>query len=298
MKIGLLSGASGHTYLALDTTGRAVTLAGLDRDGIPAVTRNAVRELQERPSAAALAALLPSLPALWQEHAPKLPSIQISLDRLQPPVMPRNFVCVGLNYADHVKESKAEKPKQPLLFAKTGNAVTGHGHVIRLPRTSREVDFEAELAVVIGRTCRGVSAATALDHVAGYTCCNDISARDYQFGDGQWYRGKSADGFGPLGPWLVTPDEVGDPHALRICFRLNGQTLQDSSTNQLIFRIPELIAYISQSITLEPGDVISTGTPPGAGFARTPPVFLQPGDRMEGEIEKLGTLVNTCTQEN
>jgi len=294
MRVGLLPPGRGASYVALDAAGRALPLVGLDRDGTPPATRLALRELERHPDAAALCTLLPLLTLLGPQPSTGLDTLPVP-DLLLPPVTPRNFICVGLNYADHVRESKAEAPKQPLLFAKTGNALTGHGHPVPLPRASRQVDFEAELAVVIGRTCRRVDAAQALAYVAGYTCCNDVSARDFQFGDGQWYRGKSADGFGPLGPWLVTPDEVGDPHQLRIQFRLNGQTLQDSNTDQLIFRIPELIAYISQSITLEPGDVISTGTPPGVGFARQPPVYLHPGDRMEVEIEKLGTLVNSCT---
>lgn len=215
---------------------------------------------------------------------------------LEPPVTPRTFLCVGLNYRDHARESGAELPAHPLLFAKTGNAVSGHGHPVRLPATTPElaaqVDYEAELAVVIGRPCRSVAPERALEHVAGYLCANDVSARAFQFGDGQWYRGKSCDTFGPLGPWLVTPSEVGDPHELRIRLRLNGQTMQDSSTSQLIFRVPELIAFISNCITLQPGDIISTGTPPGVGFARKPPVFLKPGDQMEVEIDRLGVLAN------
>jgi 2-keto-4-pentenoate hydratase/2-oxohepta-3-ene-1,7-dioic acid hydratase in catechol pathway len=152
------------------------------------------------------------------------------------------------------------------------------------------VDYEAELAVVVGRRAKNVSAARALDHVLGYTCFNDISARDFQFADGQWQRGKSCDTFAPMGPTIVTADEVPDPHKLSIKLVLNGQAMQDSNTDQFIFGIPELIEFLSQTITLEPGDVIATGTPPGVGFARKPPVFLKPGDNMEVVIESVGTL--------
>ncbi len=212
---------------------------------------------------------------------------------IAPPCRPLNFICVGLNYRDHALASGAEPPAAPLLFAKTGNAIHAHGAPIRLPQTSQKVDYEAELAVVIGRRCHGVSAADALAHVAGYCCGNDISARDFQFADGQWYRGKSGDGFGPFGPVIVTPKEAGDPHQLRIQLRLNGQKMQDSNTSNLIFSIPELIAYISKTITLESGDVIFTGTPPGVGFARKPPVYLKNADLMEVEIENLGILANS-----
>lgn len=184
-------------------------------------------------------------------------------------------------------------PEEPLLFAKTTNAVNGHNSAVRLAYGSSQVDYEAELVVVVGRRCQNVPVADALSYVAGYTCGNDVSARDFQFKSGQWYRGKSADGFGPIGPWLVTPAELGDPHSLRIRMRLNGETMQDSTTANLIFGVPELISYISRTITLLPGDAIMTGTPPGVGFARKPPRFLQAGDRMEVEIEKLGTLVNS-----
>ncbi len=225
-------------------------------------------------------------PEISTRLAPGLPQ------KLQPPAHPRSLICVGLNYLDHARESGTEPPKQPLLFAKTGNALAAHGQPVRLPPDSTQVDYEAELAVIIGKECRQIHAAQAGEAVAGFCCANDVSARDFQFGDNQWYRGKSADGFGPLGPVMVTPAEVGDPHRLRIRLRLNGRTLQDSNTSNLIFSVPELITYISRSITLLPGDVILTGTPPGVGFARKPPIYLQPGDEMEVEIEKLGILYN------
>jgi 2-keto-4-pentenoate hydratase/2-oxohepta-3-ene-1,7-dioic acid hydratase in catechol pathway len=154
------------------------------------------------------------------------------------------------------------------------------------------VDYEAELAVVIGRRCKSVSAADAMEQVFGYTNFNDISARDFQFADGQWQRGKSCDTFAPMGPFIATRDEIADPHGLPIRFRLNGETLQDSNTSQLIFKVPELIEFISQSIALEPGDVIATGTPPGVGFARKPPIFMKEGDIAEVEIDGLGVLSN------
>ncbi len=255
--------------------------------------------LDDTPSAqAAFFAVLPLLESWLAQDTDLLASLAAGHGRpglpaeIAPPSRPGNFICVGLNYRDHALESGAELPAAPLLFAKTGNAIHVHGAPVRLPRTSRKVDYEAELAVVIGRRCQAVPAAGALACVAGYCCGNDISARDFQFADGQWYRGKSGDGFGPFGPVIVTPGEAGDPHRLRIQLRLNGQTMQDSSTSNLIFSIPELIAYISNSITLTPGDVIFTGTPPGVGFARKPPVYLKNGDQMEVEIENLGILAN------
>lgn len=211
---------------------------------------------------------------------------------LEPPVLPRNFICVGLNYFDHAREASMEIPKEPILFAKTPNALSGHNAPIRIPPRTSQVDYEAELGVVIGRTCTRVRAKDTTRAVAGYVCANDVSARDFQFGDGQWYRGKSADTFGPIGPWLVTSSAIQDPHSLQLRCRLNGTTMQDSNTSNLIFGVPELIEFISQSITLTAGDVILTGTPPGVGFARKPPVFLHVGDRIEVEIEKIGTLVN------
>lgn len=213
-------------------------------------------------------------------------------DVFAPPVRPRNFLCVGLNYLDHARESKMDIPVRPLVFAKTSNSISGSGHPVRVPRGSVQLDFEAELAVVIGKRCREVKVSDALDYVAGYTCANDISARDFQFADGQWYRGKSCDGFGPIGPCISTKAAVVDSRALGIRCRLNGKTMQESSTSNLIFGVPELIAYISAVITLEAGDVIATGTPPGVGFARKPPVYLKAGDVIEVEIDKIGVLRN------
>jgi 2-keto-4-pentenoate hydratase/2-oxohepta-3-ene-1,7-dioic acid hydratase in catechol pathway len=186
-----------------------------------------------------------------------------------------------------------EVPKSPVVFSKFATAVVGPEDVITLPRSSAKVDYEAELAVVIGRRSKHVSRDEALGQVLGYANLNDVSARDFQFADGQWQRGKSCDTFCPLGPCIVTADEIPDPQRLDIRFRLNGETLQDSNTSQLIFGVPELVEFLSDSITLEPGDVIATGTPPGVGFARKPPVYLKDGDVAEVEVEGLGILRNT-----
>ena len=208
---------------------------------------------------------------------------------------PGKLICIGLNYRDHAAESNMAIPKQPVVFSKFSTAVIAPGEPVVLPATSEQVDYEAELAVVIGRRAKDVSLERALDYVLGYTCFNDVSARDFQFADGQWQRGKSCDTFAPMGPTIVTADEVVDPHRLSIKLILNGQAMQDSNTDRFIFGIPELIEFLSQTITLEPGDVIATGTPPGVGFARKPPVFLKSGDKMEVVIEKVGTLGNPVT---
>jgi len=215
-----------------------------------------------------------------------------SVRLLAPVPAPGKIICVGLNYRDHAIESGMAIPKSPITFAKFANTVVGPGDAIRLPAASVQVDYEAELAVVIGRRAKGVSVADALDHVLGYTCSNDVSARDLQFADGQWLRGKSQDTFCPLGPWLVTADEFGDPQRKAIACHVNGTTLQDSTTAEMIFGVAEIIAFLSTGITLDPGDVILTGTPVGVGFARTPPIFLQPGDEVVVEIEGIGRLSN------
>lgn len=209
---------------------------------------------------------------------------------LAPVPRPGKLICIGLNYRDHAAESNMAIPERPVVFSKFSTAVIGPGEPVLVPASSDQVDYEAELAVVIGRRAKTVSASSAYDHVLGYTAFNDVSARDFQFADGQWQRGKSCDTFAPMGPFIVTADEIRDPHQLSIKLRLNGKTMQDSNTDQLIFGVPEIIAFLSETITLEPGDVIATGTPPGVGFARKPPVFLKAGDQMEVEIEKIGTL--------
>ena len=205
---------------------------------------------------------------------------------------PGKLVCIGLNYRDHAEESGLAVPKAPVIFSKFSSCVIAPGEPIVIPPSSERVDYEAELAVVIGRRATRIKADRAYDYVLGYTALNDVTARDFQFGDGQWQRGKSCDTFAPMGQTIVTTDEIPDPHALRISLTLNGAVMQDSNTSQLIFRIPELIEYITASTTLEPGDVIATGTPAGVGFARKPPVFLKPGDQVEVMIEKIGGVGN------
>ncbi len=210
---------------------------------------------------------------------------------------PGKIVCVGLNYRDHAAESAMELPASPLLFAKWPNGLVGPGQPIVLPHHTVEVDYEAELGVVIGTAARRVSERDALDHVEGYICVNDVSARDLQFADGQWTRGKSPDTFCPVGPRLVPREEIDDPQALAIRCLVNGEALQDSSTAQMIFSVAEIIAYASQVITLEPGDLIATGTPAGVGIFRDPKVLLQSGDEVSVEVEGLGTLTNPITKE-
>ena len=205
---------------------------------------------------------------------------------------PGKVVCIGLNYRDHAEESGLPLPKMPVVFSKFSSCVIAPGEPIVIPPTSEKVDYEAELAVVIGRRASRVKADRAYDYVLGYTAFNDVSARDFQFGDGQWQRGKSCDTFAPMGQAIVTTDEIPDPHTLRITLKLNGALMQDSNTSQLIFKVPELIEFITASITLEPGDVIATGTPAGVGFARKPPVFLKAGDQVEVGIEKIGGIGN------
>jgi 2-keto-4-pentenoate hydratase/2-oxohepta-3-ene-1,7-dioic acid hydratase in catechol pathway len=221
--------------------------------------------------------------------------------KLLAPLTPASLLCVGLNYRQHAAETHAPIPRFPVLFMKNPAAVQNPGDPILLPRWLRsgKVDYECELAVVIGRPCRNVPRAEALDYVLGYTCANDVSARDWQKegGGSQWCRGKSFDTFAPLGPCLVTRDEIPDPHALRIRTVVNGETLQDCSTADMIFDIATLIEFLSGSTTLLPGTVILTGTPHGVGMARTPPRFLQPGDEVTVEIEKVGALTNPVAEE-
>jgi 2-keto-4-pentenoate hydratase/2-oxohepta-3-ene-1,7-dioic acid hydratase in catechol pathway len=210
---------------------------------------------------------------------------------------PGKIVCVGLNYHDHAEEGGQDLPKAPLLFAKWPNTLIGDGEPIVLPAESAEVDYEAELGVVIGTTAKHVAERDALDVVEGYICVNDVSARDLQFGDGQWTRGKSPDTFCPVGPRLVPREEIVDPQALAIRCVLNGQAMQDSSTSQMIFSVAEIIAYVTRVITLEPGDLIATGTPAGVGVFRDPKVLLKDGDEVSVEIEGLGTLTNPVQKE-
>jgi 2-keto-4-pentenoate hydratase/2-oxohepta-3-ene-1,7-dioic acid hydratase in catechol pathway len=215
---------------------------------------------------------------------------------LQAPVpRPGKIVCVGLNYRDHAAETGHAVPDEPVLFAKFANSVVPDGAHVAIPALVEEADWEAELGVVIGRRASRVAADDALGHVAGYTCLNDLSARDLQRRGGQWTRGKAIDGFLPMGPWLVTADEVGDPQDLAIGCTLNGEVVQQSSTSRMVFSVADLVSTISQTMTLEPGDVIATGTPPGVGMGRKPPRFLEPGDELVVEIERIGRLRTTMT---
>lgn len=224
------------------------------------------------------------------------------VDRLLAPLEPRDILCIGLNYRQHAAETGVEPPDHPVLFLKASGSVQNPGGDIVLPRRLRSdrVDYEGELAVVIGRTCHNVSRQEALDYVLGYTCGNDVSARDWQKqgGGGQWCRGKSFASFCPLGPALVTADEISEPNSLAIKTLVNGVVLQDGTTADMIFDVPTLIEFLSASTVLRPGTVILTGTPAGVGMARTPPVFLQPGDTVTVEIERIGRLTNPVVEES
>jgi 2-keto-4-pentenoate hydratase/2-oxohepta-3-ene-1,7-dioic acid hydratase in catechol pathway len=222
--------------------------------------------------------------------------------KLLPPVPdPSKVLCIGLNYRDHAIEGGKAIPSEPVLFAKYPNALIAHGDPIQLPKVAQKVDYEAELVIVVGKRGRHVpNDKTAFDYVGGYTCGHDVSARDWQFRgeEKQWSIGKTFDTFAPTGPALVTPDELTDPHNLRIQLRLNGRTMQNSSTKEFIFGVPHLLWFLSQVVTLEPGDLIFTGTPPGVGIARKPPVLLQPGDVTEVEVEGIGVLRNPVVAES
>lgn len=217
-----------------------------------------------------------------------------TVDIVAPIPQPDKVICIGLNYADHAAETGAEIPSEPVVFNKFPQTIIAHGETILLPPNSSQVDYEAELVVIIGKAAKNVSRADAMSHVFGYSCGHDVSARDWQKGrpGGQWLLGKTFDTFAPLGPAIVTADEIDAPGELDICLRLNGVTMQQSNTRQLIFGIEQLIEHLSSVVTLVPGDVIFTGTPPGVGAARKPPVFLKNGDTVEVEIQGVGLLVN------
>ncbi|MEX1299337.1 MAG: fumarylacetoacetate hydrolase family protein [Desulfotignum sp.] len=222
--------------------------------------------------------------------------------KIEIPVVPRAIFCIGLNYRGHAKETGMELPRYPVVFMKNPGAVTPHNSDIVIPAScldTPEVDFEAELGVVIGKKARNVTEDEALNYVLGYTCANDVSARRWQkhAGGGQWVRGKSFDTFCPLGPVLVTSDEIQDPQTLAVESMLNGKTMQQSNTRDMIFSVAQLIAFLSESTTLAPGTLILTGTPEGVGFARKPPVYLMPGDHLQTRIQGIGTLENPVTAE-
>jgi 2-keto-4-pentenoate hydratase/2-oxohepta-3-ene-1,7-dioic acid hydratase in catechol pathway len=221
------------------------------------------------------------------------PAVPLDAVEFLPPVFPGKILAIGRNYVDHAIEGGAEPPAAPLVFTKLPNSLNAHGQTVLLHPISSQIDYEAELAVVIGSRARRVSEEEALSYVFGYTLINDVSARDLQFGDGQWVRGKGLDGFAPLGPYVTTRDEVRDVQSLHIEGRLNGEVMQSSNTSKMIFGVAYLVSYLSQAITLEPGDVIATGTPEGVGVFRQPPVLLKDGDVFEVEVEGLGTLSNT-----
>lgn len=227
---------------------------------------------------------------------PRGTAVPLETIRFAPVVSkPSKIIALGLNYLDHAKESKGAIPKVPLIFAKFPNSLIGHKEPVTwAAEIAQKVDFEAELAVIIGKKIYRPQPHEVMDAVFGYACANDVSARDLQFSDGQWVRGKSLDTFCPLGPWIVTRDEIFDPHALGIKTLVNGTTMQDSNTTMMIFKIPEVIHFLSRQITLVPGDVILTGTPHGVGAFREPSVYLKDGDVVTVEIEKVGRLVNPC----
>lgn len=285
MKLICYQGAQGPRVAGL-RAGMCIDLARTD-PSLPSCVKRLLADWPAlRPKAeAALAAGQP----LELEEIELLPVIPL----------PQKIICIGLNYADHARETSAPIPAEPVVFNKFPTAVCGQWQPILLPRASQQVDYEAELVVVIGRGGRRIAPQDAPKHIAAYCCGNDISARDWQMGKpgGQWLLGKSFDTFAPIGPVLVTADEIPDPNDLEIRLRLNGQVMQDSSTRQLIFSVEELVAYVSGVCTLAPGDLIFTGTPAGVGYTRRPPVFLKPGDSVEVEIEKIGVLRNPVRAE-
>lgn len=220
----------------------------------------------------------------------------INIDKItiMAPFQPKTIVCVGLNYMDHCGEQNIDIPKSPVLFSKQPDSIIGHLEEIEWStKVTNQVDYEVELGLVIGKVARNVNEESAMDYIFGYVPANDVSARDLQFKDGQWFRGKSLDTFCPIGPFIVTKDEVKNPQELSLKCRINGVTYQDSNTNKMIFSIKKLISFISHSFTLYPGDLILTGTPDGVGYFREPQIFLKSGDKVEIEIEKLGLLENT-----
>jgi len=226
------------------------------------------------------------------------PAYDLAAVKLLAPIpRPPKFICVGMNYRDHAREAGVDIPSIPTIFSKFSNVVIGPGAPIVLPKNSTRPDYEAEFAFVIGPGGRHIPAARAMDHVFGYTIVNDVSARDHQTTTSQWLISKSFDTFAPMGPWIVTRDEIADPHALDLTLEIGGQILQHSNTRELVFGIPALIEYISSVVTLEPGDIVATGTPAGVGFARKPPRYLQPGDEVVIRIQDIGELRNPVQQE-
>ena len=249
-----------------------------------------------------LRALFPEIPDIgerffaddWLERLAGLNAAGRRMEvRLGPPVArPGKIICLGKNYAEHAKEGGFEMPSAPLLFCKTGNALNGPFDPVQMPRSAGQIDWEVELAVVIGKSGKRIAEDKAFEYIAGFSVMNDVSAREAQFAHSQWFRGKSFDTFAPMGPALVTPDEIGDVHNLDLTAKVNGELMQAGNTRDMIFKIPVLIADISEDMTLLPGDIISTGTPAGVGIFRDPPVVLQPGDEVVCWVEKIGAIGN------
>ena len=233
---------------------------------------------------------IPHLAWMIAQHETMLPKIKEGTRLGCPVAHPSKIICIGLNYAKHAKETNAAIPKEPILFMKATTAITGPNDSLVIPKNSTKTDWEVELAFVIGKKASYVSEDEAMGYVAGYCLHNDVSEREFQLErGGTWDKGKGCDTFAPLGPWLVTKDEIADPHKLRLWLKVNDQMMQDGNTDDLIFNIPQLVSYISQFMTLLPGDIVSTGTPAGVGLGLTPPVYLQPGDVVELGIDGLGT---------
>jgi 2-keto-4-pentenoate hydratase/2-oxohepta-3-ene-1,7-dioic acid hydratase in catechol pathway len=230
----------------------------------------------------------------WLEKAAGIQEGGLDMEvRMGCPIsQPAKLICLGINYAEHKEETGFEKPANPLLFCKTPNALNGPFDPIVLPRTSLQVDWEVELAVIIGREGKRIPGKDVFDHIAGFCVMNDVSGRDVQLSESQWFRGKSFDTFAPLGPAIVTPDEIADVHNLRLTTEVNGERMQDGNTRDLIFDVPAIIEFISQDITLAPGDVIATGTPSGVGYFRETPIVLKAGDTVECSIETIGSIRN------
>jgi 2-keto-4-pentenoate hydratase/2-oxohepta-3-ene-1,7-dioic acid hydratase in catechol pathway len=233
---------------------------------------------------------LPHLAWMLDQHKEMLRPVPENTRLGCPVANPSKILCIGLNYAKHAKETNAPIPKEPILFMKSTTAITGPNDVIVIPKNSVKTDWEVELAFVMGKRASYVSEAEAMDYVAGYCLHNDVSEREFQLErGGTWDKGKGCDTFAPIGPWMVTKDEIADPHALRLWLKVNGKMMQDGNTDDLIFNIPQLVSYISQFMTLLPGDIVSTGTPAGVGLGFNPPVYLQPGDEVELGIDGLGS---------
>ncbi len=281
----------GNAVFDVAELARAIRLTGVDVADWLADASSTLEVIQRAGAVEQIAGLV----AGKKELTERVAAVAYNFDEVEflPAVNPSKILAIGRNYRDHALEGGAEPPKAPMIFNKLPSSLSAHNSSILVPSITDKVDYEAELAVVIGRRAKRVSEAEAFDYVFGYTLMNDVTAREIQRGDGQWTRGKGLDTFAPLGPWITTRDAIADVHNLTIRGLLNGEVMQSSNTGQMIFGIPFLISYISQDITLEPGDIISTGTPEGVGAFRKPPVWLKDGDVFEVEIEGLGTLRNS-----